>query len=633
MKKAAQAIRCAASPRAAQDWLRESRGTATVGFVPTMGALHEGHLELVRRARRENELVVVSIFVNPLQFNDPRDLARYPRDFERDAALLEAAGCDLVFTGELVGERGFFPEAAAAADIDELEPGPGALGLEGALRPGHFAGVATIVDRLFAIVAPTRAYFGQKDFQQTQVVQGLGAACDVVICPIEREPHGLARSSRNELLSAEVRAAAGCLVATLEWGAWLFRAGERASDALERGMAAYFADHAPAEFELEYTAVRDPRAWSAAAPHALNAHGVALIAASAPGAGGGRVRLIDNLLLHEVAARAAHGEADADAGERFVERPRPARVRLLAPAKLNPWLHVLGKRDDGFHEVDLALQAIDLCDVVTLTLEADAQRGDSTEVPAVAIAVDGPAASADVPTDASNLAVRALATAPLRGWRGTLQLHVTKHTPSRAGLGGGSSDAAAARLAAERLGAWLGGAAPARAARAAALAELGSDTVFFGVQSEPARATGRGETLTALTTGVVTERLHPPGTWFVVVTPAVECPTARVFQAWSAHPPEPGARNDLQAAALAAVPGLAAARAALTRCAPGPWLLAGSGSSFYLALDPSGPAPQLAEWTARITAELPDARYIGLHQAFAGGFHGSACRMVPTEAR
>lgn len=624
MKEAEQVIERAESPSAARAWLAEHRGERSVGFVPTMGALHAGHLELVRRARRENDLVVVSIFVNPLQFDDANDLERYPRDFEGDAAQLEAAGCDLVFTGELLGPRGFFPEAPNAEAIAERAPGPGADGLEGALRPGHFEGVATIVARLFEVVEPTRAYFGQKDFQQTRVVLGLGAACDIVVCRIEREAHGLARSSRNALLADDVRQAARVFLHALEWGATLFRTGLRDSAQLERGMAAWFVDHAPDGFELEYTAVRDPLAWSAEAPPTLPGRGVALIAGRVPGAAGGVVRLIDNLLLHEVAERPALGGGAGGPAE----RPRTAELTLLAPAKVNPWLHVLARRTDGYHEVDLGLQAIDLVDHLHVRLD-DVQFADRTAQGGLRIAFDvrGPAATDDVPRDASNLAHRAaqeLLAASAPPCSGTLHLTLDKHIPSRAGLGGGSSDAAAARVAVERVLAWLGGQPGDREARAAALAALGSDTVFFGVSPGPARATGRGEVLEPMRAD---DPAFAPGARLLVVTPALECPTGAVFAAWAQG--APAARNALQAAAERAVPGLADTAAALAAALPGDWLLAGSGSSYVLAL-----APDVDGSTALAAARaaVPDARHIGLHRPFVGGFHGSALGLPSSSA-
>ena len=177
----------------------------TIGFVPTMGALHQGHISLVERARTECDTVVVSVFVNPTQFNDKNDLKNYPRTPEADAAMLEAAGVDYVL----------FPS------VEEIYPEPDTrvfdFGLidkvmEGATRPGHFNGVAQVVSRLFAIVEPTKAYFGEKDFQQIAVIRAmcaqLGLTLEIVDCPIIRDVDGLARSSRNTLLTAEHRAAA-----------------------------------------------------------------------------------------------------------------------------------------------------------------------------------------------------------------------------------------------------------------------------------------------------------------------------------------------------------------------------------------------------------------------------------------
>ena len=616
-----------------------------------MGALHLGHLELVRRARRENDLVVVSLFVNPLQFDDPRDLERYPRTPENDAALLESVGCDMVFSGELIGPNGFFPEASSAEAIVQRDPGPGAEGLEGDLRSGHFEGVATIVDRLFQFVAPTRAYFGQKDFQQTRVVLDLDAACEVVICGIEREAHGLARSSRNELLSAEVRAEAACLVHTLEWGAMLFAGGVRQAAVLRRGMTAYLADHAPASFQLEYVAVRDPREWSASEPDYDLVQAVALIAVRVPGPRGGSVRLIDNLLLHQVAEREPHGTPKT--GDVWLERPRRAHLTVLAPAKLNPWLRVLGRREDGFHEVDLALVAIDLFDTVRIEalepLVVDPQATLRAQ-----LQLTGPAATADIPIDERNLALRAIqrVLAQTSGWRGDFIITLDKHIPSRAGLGGGSSDAAAALIACARLLAWHG-LADAHEQWGAWLADLGSDTVFFGTQSGPARARGRGEVLQPLESSGLSAPV-------LVVTPDVECPTGSVFQEWGAAAPNSTDEytNGLQPAALAAVPALRDVHRALSAIHPGPWHLSGSGSSWFVELaggasgalpdgaqapvfdvasEPSRAAAQ-AFWHARVHRVLDSVRYVGVHLPFAGGFHGSSlgvvcCHSSDAEAR
>lgn len=186
-----------------------------IGFVPTMGALHAGHVSLVERARAENGVVVVSVFVNPTQFNDKDDLTRYPRTPEADLVMLEKAGADVVFM----------------PPVDEVYPEPdtrvfdfGGLDkvMEGATRPGHFNGVAQVVSRLFELVRPARAYFGEKDFQQvavvSEMVRQLGMPVGIVAAPIVREADGLAMSSRNTLLDAEARQAAPAIYRALRAG-------------------------------------------------------------------------------------------------------------------------------------------------------------------------------------------------------------------------------------------------------------------------------------------------------------------------------------------------------------------------------------------------------------------------------
>ena len=183
-----------------------------VGFVPTMGALHAGHRSLVERARRENETVVVSVFVNPTQFNDKNDLKNYPRTPEADCAILEAAGADIVFMPTV---EDIYPEP----DTRQFDFGLVDKVMEGATRPGHFNGVAQVVSRLFALVNPTRAYFGEKDFQQIAVIKAmveqLAIDIEIVECAIVRGEDGLALSSRNELLTPEHRAAAPHIYATI----------------------------------------------------------------------------------------------------------------------------------------------------------------------------------------------------------------------------------------------------------------------------------------------------------------------------------------------------------------------------------------------------------------------------------
>ena len=184
----------------------------TIGFVPTMGALHTGHLSLVQKAKRMNSICVVSIFVNPTQFNDPRDLERYPRNLTQDAHFLESVECDLIFAPTV---EEIYPEADKRVfDFGLLDKV-----MEGAFRPGHFNGVAQVVSRLFAIVQPDAAYFGEKDFQQlaiiTALVEQLKLPIEIVRCPIIREKDGLAMSSRNALLGSEHRSAAPTIAKVL----------------------------------------------------------------------------------------------------------------------------------------------------------------------------------------------------------------------------------------------------------------------------------------------------------------------------------------------------------------------------------------------------------------------------------
>lgn len=195
-----------------QKELMQASDTAGVGFVPTMGALHEGHLALVRRAVAENQLVVVSIFVNPTQFNDPNDLERYPRKLDNDLKLLKHTGCHIVFAPSV---QEVYPEPDtrrfAFGKLEEM--------MEGKFRPGHFNGVAQVVSRLFEMVKPQKAYFGLKDFQQLAIiktmVKQLGLPVEIVACDIVREKSGLAMSSRNELLSSEQRENAALISQTL----------------------------------------------------------------------------------------------------------------------------------------------------------------------------------------------------------------------------------------------------------------------------------------------------------------------------------------------------------------------------------------------------------------------------------
>lgn len=304
------------SPSAAAEWCREQRTAGkSIGFIPTMGALHAGHLSLVERALEENDLVAVSVFVNPLQFDEASDLAHYPRDWSGDVAQLAGVGAHMVFTGTL--EQFFAGELDREGRLDEgrlVAAGAGALGLEGACRHGHFDGVATIVDRLFDVVGPNRAYFGQKDFQQCLVVEEVArrrGAPEVVVCPISREASGLARSSRNERLSAADRERAACLSRSLSQAAHLWQDGERDASKLESVMRLELES---AGVDIEYAAVRERRSWSAQACVGELRDAVALVAARL-----GEVRLIDNHILSECAPQEREALASPIPG-----RERPA---------------------------------------------------------------------------------------------------------------------------------------------------------------------------------------------------------------------------------------------------------------------------------------------------------------------
>ena len=202
-----------------------------LGLVPTMGALHNGHLALVRRGRAENAALAVSIFVNPAQFGAAEDLSRYPRDLDRDLALLETEGVDLVFAPPVA-------EIYPPGFDTWIEPGAIAARLEGAARPGHFRGVATVVAKLFNILRPDRAYFGQKDGQQAavirQLIRDLNLGIDLVVVPTVRDIDGLALSSRNAYLSPEQRAAAPVLYRALQRAEQLFAAGIRDAELLRQ---------------------------------------------------------------------------------------------------------------------------------------------------------------------------------------------------------------------------------------------------------------------------------------------------------------------------------------------------------------------------------------------------------------
>ncbi|WP_429806620.1 pantoate--beta-alanine ligase [Ensifer sp. B1-9] len=231
----------------------ERRAGKTVGFVPTMGYLHVGHMELMRRAREENDVVVASIFVNPLQFGANEDLSKYPRDLARDQAMLEEGRVDYLLAP---GVADMYPRPMeTVVDVPTL-----GSELEGSVRPGHFAGVATVVTKLFNIVQPDRAYFGEKDFQQLQIirrmVEDLAQPVTVIGVPTVREADGLACSSRNVYLSAEERRAAAIVPKALEEAERLVASGISDVAQLEKAVTEFLASEPLARPEV--VAVRDP---------------------------------------------------------------------------------------------------------------------------------------------------------------------------------------------------------------------------------------------------------------------------------------------------------------------------------------------------------------------------------------
>jgi len=267
-------------------WVGTTRAAGRrIGLVPTMGALHEGHLALVDAARAGSDAVVMSIFVNPTQFGPNDDLSRYPRDLARDRALAAARGVDVLFAPSV---EAMYPEGAEVRVV----PGRVSVRWEGEFRPGHFAGVLTIVAKLLHLVEPERAWFGQKDFQQAtlirQMVHDLDFPLSIAVVPTVREPDGLALSSRNAFLSAADREQALGLSRALGAAAAAFASGERGAAALERVMRGGLAVHPGVE--VEYIAVADPRTLEPVARTEDDT--VILIAARV-----GSTRLIDNVIL------------------------------------------------------------------------------------------------------------------------------------------------------------------------------------------------------------------------------------------------------------------------------------------------------------------------------------------------
>ena len=225
----------------------------TVGLVPTMGYLHEGHLELVRRARAANHNVVVSIFVNPTQFGPSEDFLSYPRDIPRDIAMLDSVGTDFVFIP--TPAQMYPPNFSTWVDVENVTQG-----LEGAHRPGHFRGVATVCNKLFNVVEPTRAYFGQKDAQQCVVIRrmvtDLNMALEIVVVPTVREPDGLAMSSRNTYLRPHERQAATVLFRSLNAAKEMWLNGERDAQSVRSGIIELIRKEPLAE-KIDYVSIAD----------------------------------------------------------------------------------------------------------------------------------------------------------------------------------------------------------------------------------------------------------------------------------------------------------------------------------------------------------------------------------------
>jgi len=259
--------------------------TGSVGFVPTMGYLHKGHLSLVRQARAENSTVVASIFVNPTQFGPAEDFRSYPRDFDRDLALLGKEKTDIVFAPS---EEEMYPATFSTwVDVEKVTER-----LEGACRPGHFRGVATVVTKLFNIVQPTRAYFGQKDAQQAlvikRIVADLNMNTEIVVIPTVRESDGLAMSSRNTYLNPKERQAATVLFKALSLARRLRQDSEKDAEEIRQQMASLILKEPLAQ--IEYVSIADAETLEEL--KIIDRQALALLAVRI-----GKTRLIDNMLL------------------------------------------------------------------------------------------------------------------------------------------------------------------------------------------------------------------------------------------------------------------------------------------------------------------------------------------------
>jgi len=267
---------------------RELRKEKTIGFVPTMGYLHEGHLSLVRHSKKENDITVVSIFVNPTQFGPNEDYNSYPRNLNRDASLLEKEDVDYVFIPEI--EQMYPKDYSTYINEEKLS-----RHLCGRSRPGHFRGVCTVVTKLFNIVKPNRAYFGQKDAQQFRVirrmVRDLNMDVEVIECPIVREPDGLAMSSRNIYLSTEERNQALALNRSLKIAENLYRSGEKNTERMKEKIVQYLSSFD--KIKIDYVEIVSEETLEPV--EKIEGKVIVAIAAWV-----GKARLIDNTILGEI---------------------------------------------------------------------------------------------------------------------------------------------------------------------------------------------------------------------------------------------------------------------------------------------------------------------------------------------
>ena len=260
---------------------KQKEAGKTIGFVPTMGALHQGHISLVKKSVNENDICIASIFVNPTQFNNKKDLEKYPRTLEKDLEMLQNAGCNIVFSPN---EREMYPnEEKASFDLGFLDEV-----MEGKHRPGHFQGVAQIVSKLFEAIPADKAYFGKKDFQQLAVINRLvflkNFKIQIVACPIVREENGLAMSSRNELLSKEIRQKAGLIHTHLQKAKQLF--GNINVKSIEKQIIENI--HTDKNFQVEYFEIVDSHSLKPAGNETKKVTACIAVVAD-------NVRLIDNL--------------------------------------------------------------------------------------------------------------------------------------------------------------------------------------------------------------------------------------------------------------------------------------------------------------------------------------------------